>query len=303
MRAIVLPAFDAGPAQRDDLPEPTAGDGEIVVRVQASSANPVDNAIAAGMLKGMAEYRFPVVLGRDFAGVVEQAGAGVTTFAEGDEVYGLVPHMGPDVHAGAWAERIAVAADGFVAAKPSSVDTASAGAVALVGLTALLLVEALQLQHGETVLVVGANGGVGCLAVQLAARAGARVIGVARPEDEELVRGLGAAEVIGRDAEPPAMLDGVIDTASFSAEDFERWAAGLRPGGRGSSPVGAAGDADGRSNVLAVSSVDNMRRFAAILEEGSLQVPIQQTYELADATTALQDLNTKHTQGKRAIRV
>ena len=88
MKAWTLDAFDAAPTLRDDLPEPA---GEIIVAVKATSVNPVDAAIAAGMLRGMAEYTFPVTLGRDFAGVT----------AAGDEVFGFVAHAGPDVHAGA----------------------------------------------------------------------------------------------------------------------------------------------------------------------------------------------------------
>src|SRR3954470_5065662 len=127
MKAFVFPAFDVPPALQD-LDDPVPADGELLVRVQASSANPVDNAIVAGYLKSMAEHRFPVTLGRDFAGVVER-GAGA--HAEGDLVFGLVPHVGPDVRDGAWAERLVVPADGFVAAVPEGVGIATAGAAAL----------------------------------------------------------------------------------------------------------------------------------------------------------------------------
>src|SRR3954451_19100330 len=149
MKAFVLPAFDERPALQE-LDDPVPGDGELLVRVQASSANPVDNAIVAGYLKSMAEHRFPVTLGRDFAGVVERGAGG---HAEGDLVYGLVPHVGPDVHAGAWAERIVVPADGFVAAVPDGVETAAAGAAALAGVTALLLVEGVAPAAGQRVAV------------------------------------------------------------------------------------------------------------------------------------------------------
>ena len=88
MRAVTLDAFDAAPAVRDDLPDPTAGAGGLVVRVRASSVNPVDNAIAAGMLREMVEHDFPVVLGRDYAGTVEAIGADVDGYAVGDEVFG-----------------------------------------------------------------------------------------------------------------------------------------------------------------------------------------------------------------------
>src|ERR687889_2450664 len=107
MRAIMLEGFDSGPTLRD-IPTPQIGPNEVLVRVQASSVNPVDGAIAAGMLKDMVEHEFPIVLGRDFAGVVEQVGSGVSGLSEGDEVFGFVPGMSPAVHDGTWAEVIAV---------------------------------------------------------------------------------------------------------------------------------------------------------------------------------------------------
>jgi NADPH:quinone reductase-like Zn-dependent oxidoreductase len=296
MKAFVLPAFDAAPELRE-LDDPVPGDGELLVRVQASSANPVDNAIVAGYLKSMAEHRFPVTLGRDFAGVVEH-GAG--SFSEGDAVYGLVPHAGPDVHAGAWGDRIVVPADGFVAAMPDGVGMAEAGAAALAGVTALLLVEGVAPSAGERVAVVGANGGVGAFAVQLAARAGATVIAVAAAEDEDFVLGLGAAELVARGSSLPSGIDALIDTAT-TGEDFAANAAALRPGGRASSPLGAAGEGPGRTNVMAVSSTDNLRRLTGLLPD--LRVPIQRTYDLADAGAALADLASAHTRGKRAVRL
>ena len=88
-------------ALRDDIPEPHAGDNELLVRVHASSVNPVDVFIAAGAVKEMAEHEFPLTLGRDFAGVVEEVGSGVSGYGAGDEVFGFVRHVNPAVHTGA----------------------------------------------------------------------------------------------------------------------------------------------------------------------------------------------------------
>src|SRR3954454_18976704 len=105
MRAAALNAPDATPALREDLPEPSPAENEVLIRVQASSVNPVDSSIAAGMLAQMGvEYEYPVVLGRDYAGVVEQAGPGVSAFSDGDEVYGFLLHANPKARDGAWAE-------------------------------------------------------------------------------------------------------------------------------------------------------------------------------------------------------
>src|SRR3979490_363916 len=102
MKAFVLEDFDTEPRLRDDLPDPEPGDGQLVVRVRASSVNPVDNAVAGGMMRGMAEDEFPGILCRDFAGVVERVGAGVDSFESGEEVFGFVPATDPDVHNGSW---------------------------------------------------------------------------------------------------------------------------------------------------------------------------------------------------------
>jgi NADPH:quinone reductase-like Zn-dependent oxidoreductase len=307
MRAVALDALGTPPALREDLPAPTPAASEVLVRVHASSANPVDGAIAAGMLSGMFEHEFPVVLGRDYAGVVEQAGADVSRYAAGDEVYGFVPHAAPTVHDGSWAELIAVS-EGASAPLPAGVDLTTAGAAALTGVTALLAVDALELSEGDAVLVVGAAGGVGSLAVQLAAHAGATVVAPALPEDEEYLRGLGVAELVARDGDvaaavrerQPDGVDAVLDLVSYAPGAFD---AALKADGRVASPNSAAGDGPGRTNVLAVSSTDNLERLAALLADGTLRVPIQDTHELAQAADALGALSASHTRGKLAIRV
>src|SRR3954454_18189564 len=120
MRAITVDSANTPPALRDDLPAPTPAATEVLVRVHASSVNPVDNGIAAGMLKQMGEeYEFPVILGRDYAGVVEQVGADVTRYAVGDKVFGFLLHANPTAHEGSWAELINVPEDTTIAHVPS----------------------------------------------------------------------------------------------------------------------------------------------------------------------------------------
>jgi NADPH:quinone reductase-like Zn-dependent oxidoreductase len=196
MRAFTLDSFGAQPALRENLSEPQVGDTELAVRVHGSSVNPVDVFIAAGALEEMAEHEFPVILGRDYAGVVEQVGSGVSRHGVGDEVFGFLPHANPTVHDGSWAELIAVPEDNFVAAKPRSLDFHRAGAAPLAGISAIAALDALVPAEGETVLVVGASGGVGSFFVQLAAAAGANVIAPALPEDHDYLRRLGVGELI-----------------------------------------------------------------------------------------------------------
>jgi NADPH:quinone reductase-like Zn-dependent oxidoreductase len=305
MRALTLDSFDVPPALRDDLPEPALGENDLLVRLHASSVNPVDVFIAAGALKDMVEHEFPVTLGRDLAGVVERAGSAASRHQVGDEVFGFVPHANPTVHDGSWAERIAVAEDS-VAAKPQSLDFALAGAAPLSALTAIAAFDALAPAAGETVLVVGATGGVGSFFVQLAAHAGADVIAPALPEDHDYLVGLGVGEVLDRNADlgaavrerRPDGVDAILDVV-FQAPDTSI----LEDGGRLASPLGAAGEGPGRFNVMAQSTSANLQRLAGLLDARTLRVPIQHSYGLDHAGEALQALPATHTQGKLGLTI
>ena len=309
MRAITVNSPDTAAALREDLPEPTPADNEVLVRVQASSVNPVDNSIAADLLSQMGvEYEYPVVLGRDYAGVVEQTGAAVTGYQPGDQVFGFVLHANPTVHDGAWAELITVTEELSIAPAPDGVDLAVAGAAPLAGITAIAAVDALDLSEGDALLVAGATGGVGSLAVQLAALAGARVIAPALPEDEEFLRGLGVTDVIARDGDVSALVrelvpegvDALLDLVNYAPGSYD---AALKDGARVASPTGAAGEGPGRTMVMASPTDENLKRLGALLADGTLRVPVQATYDLAQAPEALGALAGQHTQGKLAIRV
>ena len=308
MKAVTLDAFNTPPRLRDDLPAPFAPN-EVLVRVHASSVNPADNGIAAGMLKQMGlEYEFPVILGRDYAGVVEQVGPEVTRYGVGDEVFGFLLHANPTVRDGSWAELIAVPQDMFIGRAPQGVDVATAGAAPLAGIAAIMAIDALELSEGDTVLIVGATGGVGSLAVQLAARAGATVVAPALPEDEAYLRELGVSELLPRDGalaaaareRHPDGFDAVLDLVNY-APDVP--AALAKEGGRVASPTGAAGEGPGRTMIMAAPTPENLERLARLLADSTLRVPIQATHELAQAPDALAALPTTHTRGKLAIRV
>ena len=137
MRAFTLDSLESQPALREDSPGPSPAANEIVVRVHASSVNPVDAFIGMGALAQMFEHEFPVILGRDFAGIVEQVGEDVSLYRVGDEVFGFVSHANPTVHAGSWAELIVLPENNFVAAKPEGVEATAAGAAPVAALTAI----------------------------------------------------------------------------------------------------------------------------------------------------------------------
>ena len=309
MQAVTLDTSETQPALREDLPEPTPADNEVLVRVQASSVNPVDNSIAAGMLAQMGvEYDYPVTLGRDYAGVVERVGTAVSGYRPGDHVFGFVLHAHPKAHDGAWAELITVTEDLSISPVPDGIDLAVAGAAPLAGITAMTLVDALELAEDHVLLVAGATGGVGSLAVQLAARAGARILAPALPEDESFLRELGVSDVVSRDGDvaaavrdiAPDGVDALIDLVNYAPGAYD---AALKPEARVASSTGAAGDGPGCTNVMAAPTPENLQRLGALLADGTLRVHLQAAYELAQAPEALAALSGQHTQGKLAVRV
>src|SRR5947207_3565106 len=172
-----------------DLPDPVAGPGQVVVDTVAASINGADPKVAAGDYK---QATFPVILGRDFSGVVSALGAGVEDLRVGDEVFGVL-ETGRD---GTYCEKIAVGAN-VVAKKPAAMSHVDAAALALTGLTALCAVEdSLKLKSGETILIQGGAGGVASFAIQLAKHLGARVITTVGTANLAYVRDLGADQVI-----------------------------------------------------------------------------------------------------------
>jgi NADPH:quinone reductase-like Zn-dependent oxidoreductase len=222
------------------------------------------------------EYEFPVILGRDYAGVVEQVGAEVTRYAVGDEVFGFLLHANPTVRDGSWAELIAVPQDMFIGRAPQGVDLAIAGAAPLAGIAAMMAIDALELSDGDTVLIVGATGGVGSFAVQLAARAGATVVAPALPEDETNLRELGVSELLPRDDDlvaaarehHPDGFDAVLDLVNYAPGVP---ATLVKDGGRVASPTGAAGEGPGRTMVMAAPTPENLERLARLLADGTLR--------------------------------
>lgn len=309
MRAIAIDDFGAPPGVTE-LPQPTPGPGEVLVRVRASSINGFDAATAAGLLEGMMEHRFPVVLGKDFAGTVEAAGEGVTRFGVGDDVFGVV--MKPFLGDGGLGEYVAVAEGYGLTRLPAGLDHVAAGALGLAGTAALNAVDAIGAGAGRAVLVAGASGGVGAFATQLAAARGATVIATARPGEEAgLVRELGAAHIVDYTGD---LLDQVraiapdgVDAVVHLAGDPAALADLLAPGGLLASTLGAGPDALTRTDVTVVAinadpSAATLDALAAEAVSGRLRVPITRTYGLADVPQALTDFGAG-AAGKFAVAV
>src|SRR3954452_6558261 len=266
-RAVTIDGPDATPALRDDLPAPAPAEKEILVRVHASSINPVDASIASGVLaQHGVEYEYPVTLGRDYAGVVEQTGDAVNKYRRGDKVFGFLLHANPTARDGAWPDVVTVTEEFSIAPLPEGVDLQTAGSAPLAGITAVAAVHALELSEGDVVLVVGATGGVGSLAVQLAAKAGAHVIAPALPEDEAFLTDLGVSDVLPRDGDlaqavrerHPDGVDALLDLVNYAPGSYD---AALKASAHVASPTGAAGEGAGRTMVMAAPTPENLQRL------------------------------------------
>ncbi|MFF5704650.1 NADP-dependent oxidoreductase [Streptomyces sp. NPDC012794] len=293
MRAVVVSAF--GGPERVELAEvavPRPAGGQVRIRVRAAGLNPVDGAVRAGVFGGAGQR---LGLGWDVAGEIDEVGPGVDGWARGRRVVGL--HYGPVKPLGTHAEYVVLDASA-VAAAPESVDDAAAAALPLSGLTAARAVDLLGLAPGDSVLVTGAAGVVGGLAVQLAARAGLVVTALAGAGDEEFVRSLGAAEFVARGSAPAGPVDGVLDTAVMGAEALGF----VRDGGAyvglipGAAPAAERGIRVEEQEVAPDGAL--LGRLSALVDAGALTLRVAQTYPLAEAARAHTALAAPGTRGR-----
>ncbi|MFC4119460.1 NADP-dependent oxidoreductase [Nonomuraea zeae] len=309
MRAIAISHFGADP-ELIDAPEPEPLPGELLVRLHAAGYNPVDTKIASGAMKDRMSPRFPMIMGQDAAGVVTAVGAEVDGFRPGDEVYGRFAD--PARGLGAYAEYGVVAQDGPVALMPKGMIAEQAAALPTATGTARDLVEAARLDEGQTVLIVGATGGVGQQAIQLAALRGARVIATARPRDEEVVRELGAAETVDHSkgdlpgqvlAAHPGGIDAVLDLVTPRGE-VDAVAGVLRPGGVICSTIHALDpEALAARELRGVNVVNRLTgqiltELAGLVDAGQLRVRVQSQVPLERVPDALREIAGGGARGK-----
>ncbi len=309
MRAVTLNSVPATPALAD-LPTPQPEPGEVLVKVTGSSVNGIDLAVASGYLRQMMEHRFPLVVGKDFAGTVEALGEGVEGFTAGQAVFGVVmtPFLGP----GAMAEYLTVPVGYGIVPCPEGLAPAKAGALGLAGTAALDSLNAVAPAEGETVLISGATGGVGALAVQLAAARGVRVLATARPGAEaDFVTGLTdtKVELVDYSADLPAQVRALapagVDAVLHLAGDGVELAGLLRKGGRLASPLGLTSDAVDNAEVtvrpiMADPNPRTLAELAAQAASGALRVPVTATYSLEQVPEAFAAFGAG-TLGKIAI--
>jgi len=287
-----------------DVERPVPGPGEVLVRVKAAGINPGEASIRKGLLHERWPTTFPSGEGSDLAGVVEELGPGVHGF-EVDE-----PVLGWTDQRASHAELVVVPADQLTH-KPAHVSWEAAGALFVAGTTAYATVRAVEASSGDTVVVSGAAGGVGSLAVQLAVLAGASVIGLAGETNHQWLLGHGAIPVAYGDGVADRIrevsdghVDAFIDTfgagyvalavdelgvAPDRVDTIIDWEAGAKYGVK-------------MEGTAAAASAGVLAELAQLVDEGRLEVPIAKVYPLEDVRDAFRELEHRHTRGKIALR-
>ena len=288
-----------------EVPRPVPGAGEVLVAVKAAGINPSEAVIRSGALHHMFPATFPSGQGSDFAGVVAELGPGVSGVAVGDEVIGF------SMRRSSHAEYVTVPANQLTP-RPSKVPWEVAGSLFVAGVTAYAAVRAVHLVAGDTVVIAGAAGGVGSIAVQLARRAGATVLGIAGPSNDAWLAGHGVIPVNYGD-DLPARLHAAAQSGRIDALlDFF---------GGGYVAMAVEQLKLSPDRVDTIADFDAVKRFgiqskggadaatAAVVAEladlvarGELEVPIAAVFPLDDVRNAFRQVELRHTRGKVVLR-
>lgn len=288
-----------------EVPRPVPAAGEVLVEVKAAGINPGEAMIRRGALHDRWPATFPSGQGSDLAGVVAEIGDGADAFAVGDDVLGFTEERASH------AQFVAVHA-GQLTAKPASVPWEVAGGLYVAGTTAYAAVRAVALQPGDTVAVAGAAGGVGTIAVQLAKRAGATVLGIAGPSNDDWLTahgvipvnyGDGLADRL-RDAAPNGRIDAFLDFFGGGYVELAVTELGIKPqrvdtiidfGAIDRFGVKFEGNADAADATV-------LAELADLVAAGELEVPVSEVYPLDQVKEAFRTLERRHTRGKIVLR-
>ncbi|MFS0919577.1 NADP-dependent oxidoreductase [Brevibacillus sp. 179-C 1.1 NHS] len=332
MKAMIIEKYGENvPLVMSEQPMPNIGEHDVLVEIHAASLNPIDFKIKEGKMKFLLNYRFPLILGNDFSGVVVKVGDRVNTFKPGDEVYGR-PRKN---RIGTLAEFIAVHEDD-IWLKPQGLTFEEAASIPLIGLTTYqAFVDILNLQKGQKILIHAGSGGVGTFAIQLAKLMGAFVATTASEKGYELVKSLGADLIINYKKENfEEMLtgyDAVFDT--LGGEALEKSFRILKPGGQ---IVSISGIPNGRfgkeaklgwmkTTILSIASRkikaqekksqtryhflfmkpsgEQLKVLKEFIDEGLIKPIIDKVYHLKDAGQAFNYLESGRAKGKVVIRI
>jgi NADPH:quinone reductase-like Zn-dependent oxidoreductase len=285
-----------------EVPVPEPGPGQVLIKVKAAGINPGEARIRTGSLHDQWPATFPSGQGSDFAGVVDKLGPDVTTVAPGDEVIGWV-----DTRSSQAEYTVAEAAN--LAPKPAGLPWEVAGAIPVAGFTAWAMVRAVDVKPGDTVVVSGAAGGVGSIAVQLAKRKGATVIGLAGPSNHDwltrhgvipVAYGDGVAERI-REALPAGKAAGAFldthggDYVELALDDLNVSPQRVDTIVRFDAPAKYGVKAEGNAAGASAATLEELANLIAAKE---LEVPLAQTFKLSDVLAAYATLAKGHLRGK-----
>ena len=284
MKAIRMHGYgDVDQLQYEDVPTPAAGTGEVLVKLAATSVNPIDWKIRRGDLKAILTLQFPMIPGRDVAGEVIEVGANVSNFKPGQKVMAVANRT--------YAEFVAVPS-AALAEVPNGLDLVQAGALPLVTTTGAELMEHVAPSRGQTVLVTGALGNVGRSAVHVAIKRGAHVIAGVLERQKSQAEVLGADRVVALDVDSEISalpeLDAIADTVNGAV--IAKLIAKIKRGGTLGSVLGKPKAAEGKDiRVEAISAQPNASVLATLAEavlKGELKIPVVRTMKLSDAADA-----------------
>jgi len=308
MKAIRIHEF-GGPEvlELEDIAVPKPAEDEVLIKVYASSVNPVDQKIFAGEAEEKFPTRFPLTIGWDVSGVIEEAGSKVRNFSIGDEVYG---RPFPTTN-GAFAEYLVIKAS-QIALKPRNIDHLNAAAIPLAGLTAWQgLFKFGKLEKNQRVLIHAASGGVGSFAVQFAKWKGAYVIGTGAPENLAFIKQLGADEAIDyknrRFEDETENIDLVFDLIGHDTQ--QRSLKVIKPGGRmvTTIKVDFAEQAKDKhihiEGFTAQSHPEDLEKIAELVDDGYVSPVVSSVLNLEEARKAEQLNHQGNTRGKIVIKV
>ncbi|MBN8203205.1 NADP-dependent oxidoreductase [Bacillus sp. NTK034] len=331
MRAMVIDRYGKVPMRLAEIPAPEIGEYEVLAEIHAASINPVDFKIRDGKVKMLIKYKMPLILGNDFSGVIAKVGAKVTRFKAGDEIYAR-PRKSK---IGTFAEYIAIHEDD-IALKPKNLSFEEAASIPLVGLTSYqALTDILQLQRGQKILIQAGAGGVGTFAIQLAKLMGATVATTASAAGADLVKSLGADEIINYKTEKFEKIlknyDAVFDT--LGGEILEKSFEVIKSGGKIVSVSGLPNARFGKEygsgffKTLLFSAAshkltalekkhnveytflfmkpsgEQLRIIANLIENGKIKPIIDRVFPFEDAQKAMEYAESGRAKGKIIVKI
>jgi NADPH:quinone reductase-like Zn-dependent oxidoreductase len=313
MKAVAVSKFKDIPVVMD-LPKPVVRAGTVLIKVDAAGINPFDWKMTDGIMEGTMPHQFPLIMGVDGAGTVEEVGEGVTRFKKGDKIYGQFIHA--PIGEGSYAEYAIVPEKSGITYAPVSLSAAEAAAVPTAGMTAQQMLDKLDLQEGDSLLINGATGGVGSFATQLAAAQGLQVIATVSDEAAaQRMQKLGAAVTINYKQSPlqeqvkakfPGGVDGLIDLVSDGA-GFNANLDLVKRGGAALTTVFVADEEVLKAknihggNFETQGSAASLNTLSLIIDRGELTIPVENKIKLEDVPAAIALSRQGKGKGKTVI--